>query len=88
MFYQLYTIHGYLCGRLLPLVYRSISGKSEDIYGEVFDVVLQYLSQHPKSVTIDFEKAVENVVKQKLPMTTISFWFFHLKKSSVETNTS
>ena len=31
LFYQLYTIHGYLCGRLLPLVYCSISGKSEDM---------------------------------------------------------
>ena len=59
----------------------SISGKSEDIYDEVFDVVLQHLSQRPKSITIDFEKAVENVVKQKLPMTTISFCFFHFKKA-------
>ena len=59
----------------------SISGKSEDIYDEVFDVVLQHLSQRPKSITIDFEKAVENVVKQKLPLTTISFCFFHFKKA-------
>ena len=58
-------------------MYCSISGKSEGIDGEVFDVVLQHLSQRPKSITIDFEKAVENVVKQKLPMTTISFCFFH-----------
>ena len=82
LFYQLYTIHRYLCGWLLPLVYCSISGKSEDIDSEVFDVVLQYLSQRPKLVTIDFEKVVENVVKQKLPITTISFcFFFHFKKA-------
>ena len=55
LFYQLYTIYGYLCGRSLPLVYCSISGKSEDIYGEIFDVVLQ----HPKLITIDFEKTVD-----------------------------
>ena len=64
-YYQLYTIHGYLCGRLLPLVYCSISGKSEDIYDEVFDVVHQHLSQRPKSIAIDFEKAVENVAQQQ-----------------------
>ena len=77
LFYQLYTIHGYFCERLLSLVYCSISGKSEGIYGEVFDAVLQRLSQHSKSITIDFE----NVVKQKLLMTTISFCFFHFKKA-------
>ena len=81
LFYQLYTIHGYLCGRFLPLVYCSIFGKSKDIYGEIFDVVLQHLSQYPKSITIDFEKAIENVLKQKLPMTTISFCVFHFKKA-------
>ena len=81
LFYQLYIVHGYLCGALLPLVYCSISEKSEDIYGQIFDVVLQHLSQRPKLVTIGFEKALENVVKQKLPMTTISFGFFHFKKA-------
>ena len=63
------------------LVYCSISGNSENIYGEIFEVALQDLSRRPKSITIDFEKAVENVVKQKLPMTTSSFCFFHFKKA-------
>ena len=65
LFYQLHTIHGYSYGRLPPLVYCSISGKSEDIYDEIVDIIFQHLSQRPKSITIDFEKAVENVVKQK-----------------------
>ena len=81
LFYQLYIIHGYLCGRLLPLVYCGISGKSEDIYGETFDVILQHLSPHPKVITIDFEKVVENV-KQQLT------FVFSFQKGSVETNTS
>ena len=65
MFYQLHTIHDYVCGRLLPLVYCSIAGKS----------------QRPKTITIDFKKSVENAVKQHLPMTTISFCFFHFKQN-------
>ena len=36
LFYQLYTIHGCLCERLLPLLCCSISSKSEDIYAEIF----------------------------------------------------
>ena len=68
-------------GRLLPLVYCSIPGKSEDIHGEIFNVVLQHFSQRPKSISINFEKAIENVIKQKLPMTIISFCFLHFKKA-------
>ena len=81
LFCQLYAIHGYLCGRLLLLVYCSIFRKSEDIYGEIFDVVLRHLPHRPKSMSIDFETAVENAVKQKLSMTPISFCFFHFKKA-------
>lgn len=47
----------------------------------MFDIVLQHISQRPKSITIDYEKAVENVVKRKLPMTTVNGCFFHFKQS-------
>ena len=47
-------------------------------------MVLKHLSQRPKSITIDFEKAVENVVKQKLPLTTIGFCFFFISKKLCE----
>jgi hypothetical protein len=46
----------------------------------MFDVVLKRLPQRSKSITIDFEKPVENVVKQQMPMTSISFCFFHYEK--------
>ncbi|CAF0775449.1 unnamed protein product [Adineta steineri] len=81
LFYQLYTLHGFVCGRALPLVYCFISGKSEPLYGEMFDNILKHISQRPTTITIDFEKAVENVVKLKLPMTTVSYCFFHFKQS-------
>ncbi|CAF4164230.1 unnamed protein product, partial [Rotaria magnacalcarata] len=51
----------------------SIAGNSQAIYDEMFDVILKNVYQRPKSITIDFEKAVENPVKQHLPMKTISF---------------
>ncbi|CAF1311074.1 unnamed protein product [Rotaria sordida] len=68
--FKLYTIHGFICGRSLSSDYCIISGKSEHLYGEVFDVILQHVSGRPKSITIDFEKAVTNVIKHKLPTTT------------------
>ncbi|CAF2617287.1 unnamed protein product [Rotaria sp. Silwood2] len=80
LFEQLYVIHGFICGRALPLVYCMLSGKSEALYDEIFNVILQHVSGRPKSITIDFEKAVENVIKNKLPMTSISGCFFHFKQ--------
>jgi transposase-like protein len=62
-------------------VYCSIAGKSQDIYDQMFDIILKHVSQRPQSITIDFEKSVENVIKQQLPTTTISFCFFHFKQN-------
>ena len=47
----------------------------------MFEIVLKNISQRPKSITIDYEKAVENVVKEKLPMTNVSGCFFHFKQN-------
>lgn len=81
LFDQLYTIHGSICGRALPSVYCLLAGKSDDLYDEMFGILLNHISQRPKSITIDFEKAVENVIKRKLPSTDVRFCFFHFKQS-------
>jgi hypothetical protein len=77
----LYSIHGSLFGRSLPMVYCYTSHLDEDIYKEIFEIVLKNVSQRPKSITIDYEKAVENAVKAKMPMTNVSGCFFHLKQN-------
>ena len=56
-------IYGYVCGRSLRSVYCSVAGKSQDTYGKKFNIILQRVSQRPKSMAIDFEKSVENSVK-------------------------
>ncbi|CAF1687498.1 unnamed protein product, partial [Adineta ricciae] len=81
LFYQLYSIHGHIHGRTFPLLYAFLPGKSNDIYSEFFDVVQQHISKHPASITIDFEAAVSNVIKQKFPSTTVTACFFHLKQN-------
>ena len=48
-----------------------LPGRSDDIYEEMFGVILNHVSQRPKSITIDFEKAVENVIKRRLPVTDV-----------------
>ncbi|CAF3438849.1 unnamed protein product [Rotaria socialis] len=57
-----------------------ISGKSEEIYGAIFDVVMQHIFQRSISITTDYEKAVHNVTKKKLPIATVHDCFFHFKQ--------
>ncbi|CAF4747299.1 unnamed protein product [Rotaria socialis] len=88
LFEQLYVIHGYIYGRTLPLVYCMIAGTAEVLYNEVFDVILKHVSGRPKTITIDFEKAIENVVGRSLSTTSISGFFFPFQTVSVEENKS
>ncbi|CAF2997181.1 unnamed protein product [Rotaria sp. Silwood2] len=81
LFYQLYTLHGVIRGRSLPCVYAILPGKSESVYDKLFHVILQHVTKHPRSISIDYEKAVENIVKRKMPACAISGCFFHLKKA-------
>ncbi|CAF1149113.1 unnamed protein product, partial [Didymodactylos carnosus] len=81
LFCQLYTIHGFMRGRSVPLVYALLPGKSEAVYGELFNVLLQNVSKHPKLITVDSEKAVEHLIKQKLATITISGCCFHLEQA-------
>ena len=36
LFYQLYTIHGKICGKLQPLIFALLSSKNTDIYKLLF----------------------------------------------------
>ena len=60
-----------------------LPSKSEVIYDILFDILLAYVTNHPKSIFIDFKKAVVNIIKRKLPTTTIRscFSFFHFKQA-------
>ncbi|CAF4700813.1 unnamed protein product, partial [Rotaria magnacalcarata] len=57
-----------------------VSGTAEVLYDEIFGVILQHIYGRPKTISIDFEKAVENSIKQSLPTTSISGCFFHFKQ--------
>jgi hypothetical protein len=61
-------------------LYAFLSGKFENVYKKVFDVILQHVTKYPTSISIDFETAVRNDFRQQLP-TTINACFFHFKQN-------
>lgn len=85
-FEQVYIVHGYRNGNYVPLVFFLLPGKSEDLYTRMFRMLIRATAElsfdlDPKTVRIDFEKAVENALKTEFPATTVLCCRFHLGQS-------
>ncbi|CAF1607524.1 unnamed protein product, partial [Adineta ricciae] len=80
MFEQMYSIHGSIRGKSLPLVYALLPNKDEKAYAELFKIVKQHVRRKPKYLSIDFEKAAENSFGVIYPECEIFGCFFHFKQ--------
>ncbi|CAF4496803.1 unnamed protein product, partial [Didymodactylos carnosus] len=60
LFQQLYTIHGYIRGKTVPLVFCILPNKTQATYEEVFTEINTHLENLPHHINLDFEKAAEN----------------------------
>ena len=72
VFYQVYTIHGEVSltnTYIIPLVYALLPNKKQETYSRLFKALILNAS----SVTIDFEIAVRNALKQISTDVQISF---------------
>ena len=85
--YQLYTIHGYLCGEGLPLTYAIMPNKTTDTYVEMFTalrsaVVAAYGDVGSvRYVLMDFELAAINAVRQVFPEVSVKGCTFHFRQA-------
>ena len=74
-------MHGVFHGRSLPCVYAIVPGKSDSIYNQLFNVILQHVTKHPQAISIDYEKAMENSIKCKILTCVISGCIFHFEEA-------
>lgn len=77
----MYTIHGSVRGKTVPLVYALLPNKQQSSYEELFRIVDQNISNKPTHITIDFEKGAENALEKIFPRAKIMGCFFHLKQA-------
>ncbi|KAK3929140.1 Glutaminase [Frankliniella fusca] len=66
--YQLYTIHGYLDGFHIPLAFFPLKGKSQELYTEVWNLILKEADLIrsfvcPYAILFDFELEAHNAVR-------------------------
>jgi len=83
-FNQMFTIHGFKNGHYIPVVFCLLVNKSTDTYVNTFNhIILKCieLTINPKSIKIDFEKAIHDAVSIVWPNTLIVGCRFHLTQS-------
>ena len=85
----MYTIHAPIGGensRILPLVYSLITSKSEEIYKNLFEELIEFAAENdiilqPSTILTDFELASINASRQIFPNVENKGCFFHLGQS-------
>ena len=85
MFEQMYSIHGSIRGKSLPLVYSLLPNKDEKAYEELFKIIKQHVKRKPNYLSIDFEKAAENSFGVTYPECEIFGCFFSFQTMYLET---
>ncbi|XP_066914227.1 uncharacterized protein [Clytia hemisphaerica] len=80
IFFQVYTIDVRVNERTIPCVFSLLPNKTEDTYGRMIDVLLNFLPNGtaPDTILFDFERAAINVALRSFPNVVVNGCFFHL----------
>jgi hypothetical protein len=67
IFFQLYTIHGFYKGEMMPFIYALLPNKSTNTYLRLFRILQDKAAEFnfifsPKIFLIDFELVVKNAI--------------------------
>lgn len=85
-FKQLVTLHGFINGHYIPLIFCLLSDKSPLSYERVFKFLVDKCAEmnlifSPKTVIVDLEKSIHNAVLNVWPETKIECCRFHLTQA-------
>lgn len=68
LFHQLYTIHGFINGDVMPMAFILMASKAKESYVNVFsNLMLHGYELSPKTIITDFELAANNAFKEVFP---------------------
>lgn len=80
IFYQVFTIHVYVHGAVIPVLYALLPNKQEATYARLLQALTSLRQLHPTSVVTDFELASFNAVRTAFPHVVIVGCFFHFSQ--------
>ena len=84
VFYQMYTIHSPVMGKILPMVYCLLSNKSSESYRQIFEVLNNEMQGEcaVEKFRSDFEKAPIKEFLQVFPERSVEACFFHFAQAN------
>ncbi|CAF4417542.1 unnamed protein product [Rotaria socialis] len=81
IFYQLYVIHAVDRGHVIPVVFCLLQRKSTATYKKMINKIVEFApTWSPRTIMLDFEKAVANVLSNNFPQACLSGCYFHLRQ--------
>jgi hypothetical protein len=80
IFYQVFTIHVYVHGTVIPVLYALLPNKQQATYERLLRALTSLRQFDPTSVVTDFELASVNAVRNAFPAVVISGCFFHFRQ--------
>lgn len=85
-FLQLFTIHGYINGHYIPMLFCLLPNKTAITYKQLFRLIIsaclrKNIVLHIREVVMDFEKAIHSAVSDVWPDIKVIGCRFHLTQS-------
>ncbi|XP_003382149.1 conserved hypothetical protein [Trichinella spiralis] len=79
---QLFTIHAFVAGKLVPVVYCLCTGKDIGTYGYIFQALIDKaavleVDLNPDTIICDFETALIPAIRGYFPNTRVQGCYFH-----------
>lgn len=82
MFFELYTVHASTSGIVHPCLFALLPSKTQDTYRRLFTAMKDTEpALRPATVTLDFERAAINAVRESFPDAAVNGCFYHLAQS-------
>ena len=81
IFFQIYSIHAQINGRILPWIYALLANKTEWTYTRLFREVEQHVAKSPTDILMAFERAALNSVRQVYRNTEFKECFYHFSSN-------
>jgi hypothetical protein len=80
VFYQLFPLHVYIEGSVVPAVYALLPNKTQQTYQQMLLEFSKLRQFNPESIVTDFERATINAVQIVFPNVSQSACFYHFSQ--------
>ena len=79
---QLYTVHGFVHGKMFPLIYALLVDKKKQTYAKLFRSIKRLAPGfEPEEVQLDFEMSAKNALEEVFPGVQTKGCLFHYGQS-------